>query len=505
MANQGIQSSGLAVRDITKSFGAVHALKGVSLEFRPGEVHGIVGENGAGKSTLMKILAGVQPPDSGEIFRNGQAVTFTSVRAALESGVALIHQELNLVNDLNVAENVFLGREPRKGLLIDRKRQREATAALLQQVNSRASADDRVGDLPLAQQQLVEIAKAVSYQSEIIIMDEPTAVLGRQEAEALFVVIDQLRSQGKTIIYISHLLPEVIRICDRISVLRDGEYVTTMDAKSATPELLANTMVGRELGDFYPEKIMGTAKIMGAASEATLLKVSNLATAGATEISFQLRKGEILGIAGLVGAGRTELCEAIAGFRPRTGEVTIDGKAVPAGSPTSAVERGIAYVSEDRKGKGLILGMPIQENITLAHLREFGKVFLDRKKEAETASQWRGQLSIKASDLSLPVSSLSGGNQQKVSIAKWLETKPVVLLLDEPTRGVDIGAKREIYDLIVELAKAGLGCVVVSSEMPELLGICHRILVMKDHRLAGELTESEMNEQRIMALAAGVA
>jgi ribose transport system ATP-binding protein len=324
-------------------------------------------------------------------------------------------------------------------------------------------------------------------------------VLGRQEAEALFVVIDQLRSQGKTIIYISHLLPEVIRICDRISVLRDGEYVTTMDAKSATPELLANTMVGRELGDFYPKKTMG------AASDATLLKVSNLATAGATEISFQLRKGEILGIAGLVGAGRTELCEAIAGFRPRTGEVAIDGKAVPAGSPTSAVERGIAYVSEDRKGKGLILGMPIQENITLAHLREFGKVFLDRKKEAETASQWRGQLSIKASDLSLPVSSLSGGNQQKVSIAKWLETKPVVLLLDEPTRGVDIGAKREIYDLIVELAKAGLGCVVVSSEMPELLGICHRILVMKDHRLAGELTESEMNEQRIMALAAGVA
>ena len=487
------------MRDITKSFGAVHALKGVSLEFRPGEVHGIVGENGAGKSTLMKILAGVQSPDAGQIFRDSQPVTFASVRAALESGVALIHQELNLVNDLNVAENVFLGREPRKGLLIDRRRQREATSALLTQVNSRASADDRVGDLPLAQQQLVEIAKAVSYQSEIIIMDEPTAVLGRQEAEALFVVIDQLRSQGKTIIYISHLLPEVIRICDRISVLRDGEYVTTIDAATATPELLANTMVGRELGDFYPEKSATNS------TDAILLKVSNLVTAGASEISFELRKGEILGIAGLVGAGRTELCEAISGFRPRTGEVMIDGKAVPAGSPTAAVERGIAYVSEDRKGKGLILGMPIQENITLAHLREFGKVFLDRKKEAETASQWRGQLSIKASDLSLPVSSLSGGNQQKVSIAKWLETKPAVLLLDEPTRGVDIGAKREIYDLIVDLAKAGLGCVVVSSEMPELLGICHRILVMKDHRMAGELQESEMNEQRIMALAAGVA
>jgi ribose transport system ATP-binding protein len=499
LANEGNQAHGLAVREITKSFGAVHALRGVSLEFRPGEVHGIVGENGAGKSTLMKILAGVQPPDSGEILKNGRSVTFASVRAALESGVALIHQELNLVNDLNVAENVFLGREPQRGLLIDRRRQREETNALLRQVNSQASADDRVGDLPLAQQQLVEIAKAVSYQSEIIIMDEPTAVLGRQEAEALFTVIEQLRGQGKTIIYISHLLPEVIRICDRISVLRDGEYVTTIDASAATPTLLANTMVGRELGDFYP------AKSAVPDSDTALLEVSDLVATGATAISFRLRRGEILGIAGLVGAGRTELCEAIAGFRPRTGNVAVDGRPVPGGSPTAAVDRGIAYVSEDRKGKGLILEMPIRENVTLAHLRAFGRVFLDKKKEAETAARWREQLSIKAIDLALPVSSLSGGNQQKVSIAKWLETQPAVLLLDEPTRGVDIGAKREIYDLIVDLAKAGLGCVVVSSEMPELLGICHRVLVMKDHRLAGELPASEMNEQRIMALAAGVA
>ena len=499
MANEEIQSNGLAVRNITKSFGAVHALRGVSLEFRAGEVHGIVGENGAGKSTLMKILAGVQPPDSGEIVRNGKAVLFASVRAALESGVALIHQELNLVNDLNVAENVFLGREPRRGFLIDRRRQRDATNALLKQVNSRANADDQVGDLPLAQQQLVEIAKAVSYQSEIIIMDEPTAVLGRQEAEALFTVIEQLKAQGKTIIYISHLLPEVIRICDRISVLRDGEYVTTIEASDATPTLLANTMVGRELGDFYPVKSWPTG------SEAPVLEVSNLMTAGATQITFRLNRGEILGIAGLVGAGRTELCEAIAGFRPRTGTVTVDGKTIPPGSPTSALDHGVAYVSEDRKGKGLILGMPIQENVTLAHLKAFGKLFLEKKGEAETAEKWREQLSIKASDLSLPVSSLSGGNQQKVSIAKWLETEPVVLLLDEPTRGVDIGAKREIYDLITDLAKAGLGCVVVSSEMPELLGICHRVLVMKDHQLAGELLATEMSEQRIMALAAGVA
>jgi ribose transport system ATP-binding protein len=487
----------LAVRDISKTFGAVTALSGVSLDFRQGEVHGIVGENGAGKSTLMKILAGVQKPDAGEILVDGTVVQFAGVREALKHGIALIHQELNLVDDLTVAENVFLGREPTRGLLIDRGRQREATARLLTQVNSQVSPDDRVGDLPLAQRQLIEIAKAISFDSNVIIMDEPTAVLGRQEAEALFMLIADLKSQGKTIIYISHLLPEVIQVCDRISVLRDGRYVETLPAEGATPAQLANAMVGRELGDFYPAK-------QGWDSQ-QLLEVSDLTTSGAENISFRLRKGEILGIAGLVGAGRTEVCEAIAGLRPRTGTVRVGDKTLSSGSPTAALSAGIGYVSEDRKGKGLILEMAIQSNITLPHLDAYGRVFLNRGKELASAEEWREKLSIKAADVSLPVGSLSGGNQQKVSIAKWLDTNTVrVLLLDEPTRGVDIGAKREIYDLIVHLASQGLGCVVVSSEMPELLGICHRILVMRDHRLAGELSQSEMSEQRVMALAAGV-
>jgi ribose transport system ATP-binding protein len=487
----------LAVRDISKTFGAVTALSGVSLDFRQGEVHGIVGENGAGKSTLMKILAGVQKPDAGEILVDGKVVQFAGVREALKHGIALIHQELNLVDDLTVAENVFLGREPTRGLLIDRGRQREATARLLTQVNSRVSPDDRVGDLPLAQRQLIEIAKAISFDSNVIIMDEPTAVLGRQEAEALFALIADLKSQAKTIIYISHLLPEVIQVCDRISVLRDGRFVETMPAAGATPAQLANAMVGRELGDFYPTKQTWESE--------ELLEVSDLTTSGAENISFRLRKGEILGIAGLVGAGRTEVCEAIAGLRPRTGTVRVGNQTLSPGSPTAALSAGIGYVSEDRKGKGLILDMAIQSNITLPHLDAYGRVFLNHGKELASAEEWREKLSIKASDVSLPVGSLSGGNQQKVSIAKWLDTNTVrVLLLDEPTRGVDIGAKREIYDLIVHLASQGLGCVVVSSEMPELLGICHRILVMRDHRLAGELSQAEMSEQRVMALAAGV-
>ena len=487
----------LAVRDISKTFGAVKALSGVSLDFRQGEVHGIVGENGAGKSTLMKILAGVQKPDAGEILVDGKVVQFAGVREALKHGIALIHQELNLVDDLTVAENVFLGREPTRGLLIDRGRQREATARLLTQVNSRVSPDDQVGDLPLAQRQLIEIAKAISFDSNVIIMDEPTAVLGRQEAEALFALIADLKSQGKTIIYISHLLPEVIQVCDRISVLRDGRFVESIPAQGATPAQLANAMVGRELGDFYPAK-------QGWDPE-ELLEVSDVTTSGAENITFRLRKGEILGIAGLVGAGRTEVCEAIAGLRPRTGTVRVGSQTLSPGSPTAALSAGIGYVSEDRKGKGLILEMAIQSNITLPHLDAYGRVFLNRGKELASAEMWREKLSIKAADVSLPVGSLSGGNQQKVSIAKWLDTNTVrVLLLDEPTRGVDIGAKREIYDLIVHLASQGLGCVVVSSEMPELLGICHRILVMRDHRLAGELSQAEMSEQRVMALAAGV-
>jgi ribose transport system ATP-binding protein len=491
---------GLEVQDVTMQFPAVRALDGVSLSFLPGEVHGVVGENGAGKSTLMKILSGVQQPTSGSVVLEGTPVRLHGVRHALELGIAMIHQELDVIDDLTVAENVFLGAEPRKGLVIDRALMRAKTAALLERVGAVFSPSVSVGELSIAGKQLVEIAKALSHEARYLIMDEPTAVLTERETEALFRLIGELRTQGVCVIYISHRLAEVELLCDRVSVLRDGQLVSTLARGSFDQVSLARLMVGRELGDFYPAK-------RSVPPGDVLLRVTGAVVPGFVHgVDFSVRAGEIVGLAGLVGSGRTELCEAIVGARRLSaGAVEVSGVACSVPSVRDAVRRGIAYVSEDRKATGLVLGMDVVENTTLASLRTFCRPLVSKKSERECAEKWVRELDVRAGDLRADVLYLSGGNQQKIAVAKRLETRPRVLILDEPTRGVDVGAKREIYNLIQRLADEGMACVVISSELPEIVGVCERVVVMREGRVTGELGGSEITEEAIMLRAAGVA
>jgi ribose transport system ATP-binding protein len=487
----------LEVRDIAMQFPAVRALDGVTIAFESGEVHGIIGENGAGKSTLMKILSGLQLPTEGVTLLDGEPLNLHGVRDALGKGIAMIHQELNLVDDLTVSENVFLGREITKAGVLDRARMASITKEYLEQVHAPFSPYTRVGDLSIAGKQLVEIAKALGSNAEILIMDEPTAVLSEPEAEALFELIGKLRSQGVTVLYISHRLAEVCAICDRITVLRDGKWVATVDGRTAKPADLANLMVGRELSDFYPPKLQEP-------TNGPVLEVRSARVPGyVSDATFSVRPGEILGLSGLVGAGRTELAEALIGVRPFYGELVVEGKPTRINSPREAMRRGIAYVSEDRKGIGLILSLSTVDNTSMASLPKFGAV-VDRRGEREAANRWKQDLDIRVGDMDAAVLYLSGGNQQKVSLAKWLETAPNILILDEPTRGVDVGAKREIYNLIQKLAMEGLACIVISSELPEIIGLCHRAVVMRDGRTVGEVSGAELTEEAIMHLAAGV-
>lgn len=483
----------LEVNNVVMEFPGVRALGGVSIAFEPGEVHGVVGENGAGKSTLMKILGGVQRATSGEILLDGVPVDIHGVRGAIRHGIAMIHQELNLVDDLTVAENVFLGRELTHTGVLNRSKMVEETQLVLSRVHASFPPTAKVGTLSIAARQLVEIAKAVALNAAILIMDEPTAVLSEPEAEALFELIAKLKAHGTTVIYISHRLPEVCAICDRITVLRDGNLVTTVLAENANPIELAGLMVGRPLEDFYPPKLSPPE------GGRPLFEVNNVRGA-----SFAVASGEILGIAGLVGAGRTELAEAIFGALPGGGgQVKIDGRPVKIHSPREAGKHGIAYVSEDRKGLGLHLTLSAIQNITLANLAAFGAIAVDRAKELEAAKRWKTELDIRVADLQNPVESASGGNQQKISIGKWLETKPRVLILDEPTRGVDVGAKRELYALIQRLATDGLACIVISSELSEIIGLCNRALVMRDGKIVVELSGTDLTEEAVMHYAAG--
>ena len=484
----------LEVQDIVMAFPAVRALDGVSIKFEPGEVHGVVGENGAGKSTLMKILGGVQQATSGALLIDGNPTRLTGVRDASRHGIAMIHQELNLVDELTVFENVFLGNEFTKGGLLDRGKMIEATKGFLAQVHANFSPTEKVGDLSIAGKQLVEIAKALALNASILIMDEPTAVLSDPEAESLFELIANLKSKGTTVLYISHRLTEVCAICDRVTVLRDGKWITTMPAKGTTPSELAGLMVGRALTDFYPPKVP-------APSAQPILEIDNIGGA-----SLSVRPGEILGLAGLVGAGRTELAEAVIGIRPlQGGTVRVNGETCRIRSPKQAMKLGIAYVSEDRKNLGLHLTLSIVHNITLANLRSYGELVLNERREDTSALDWKKDLDIRAANLNAATGTLSGGNQQKISIAKWLETKPKIIILDEPTRGVDVGAKREMYNLIQRLASEGMACIVISSELPEVIGLCHRAVVMREGKIVGELLESELSEEAVMHLAAGVA
>jgi ribose transport system ATP-binding protein len=488
----------LEIREIVMQFPAVRALDGVSLSFEVGEVHGVVGENGAGKSTLMKILAGLHRPTTGSTHVDGESREIRSPADAAKLGIAMIHQELNLVDDLSVAANIFLGREPVKFGTIDRARTEAEATPFLQKVGARFSARDRLGSLSQADKQLVEIAKAISQDAGVVIMDEPTAVLSETETERLFEVIHELRRSGTTVIYISHRLAELDRICDRVTVPRDGKLIKTVGKGEWDVRQLSNLMVGRELADVFPKR-------EEPAAEGTVFSVSEMSDGSRVfEASLTLRAGEILGLAGLIGSGRTELGEMMAGLRRRiSGKLAVNGVDQRLRNAVDAINLGIAYVSEDRKSTGLHLDLNLIENATMANLKSYGTFRMNRPAQETSAKRRVGELDIRVGDLHAPTLFLSGGNQQKVSVAKWLECSPKLIILDEPTRGVDVGAKREFYELIHRLAKNGMAVLVISSELPELLGLCHRIAVMREGRIVGELPGSAATEESVMHLAAG--
>lgn len=490
----------LVARGMVKNFYHTQALRGVDIELRVGEVLAIVGENGAGKSTLAKIIAGVHRPDAGEIMVDGQPAVIDSVQAARRLGIAVVHQELNLVPHLTVADNIYLAREPtRMGFLrvLDRPQLYRAAQDMLEVVGATAHPDDIVRDLPLAQRQLVEIARALSERARVLILDEPTSSLAEADAAELLTIVKSLREQGLSVLYISHRLDEVLEVADRIAVLRDGLKVGEVAAGDATAKQLATMMVGRELSTVYPDRRRPPGEVV--------LKVRSLQAPGLVRpVSFSVRAGEIFGVAGLVGSGRSELLRAIFGANPATaGTVTVCGRPVNPRSPAQAMAAGIAFVSEDRKLDGLILNMSVCDNVVLAVLRRLA-AWIVRRPGREVAAAWAQvqRVGVRLSSLDQPVRLLSGGNQQKTLLAKWLATRPSVLLLDDPTRGIDIGAKQDIYRLIVGLAEAGAAIVMVSSELEEIVAMCDTVLVMREGAPAGILERGQISERAIMELAA---
>jgi ribose transport system ATP-binding protein len=484
---------------IHKRFLAVHALNNVSASFYPGEVVAVMGENGAGKSTLMKCLAGVHIPSEGEIHVDGKAVSIPSVNRASELGVVFIHQELNLSDNLSVGANIFLGREPlTKFRLIDHAEIRRRTAELIGQLGMTFTPDTRVSDLSIGHQQMVEIAKALSQDARLLIMDEPTSSLTQHETEVLFKLVRDLRAKGLCIVFISHRLAEVKEISDRVIVLRDGKNSGELPREEIDHDRMVALMVGRELN--LHDKEHGTAGDV-------LLKLQDVQIAHAPEekVSFELRAGEIVAMAGLVGAGRTELSQAIFGIdRLLGGAIEVAGQPVKIDSPRDAIATGIAYVPEDRKQHGIIVEMPIRDNVVMAGLDRYQNYgFVQQGRHDQVATEAKEKLSVKTPTISQEVGLLSGGNQQKVVLAKWISLGPKVFLLDEPTRGIDVGSKSEIYEVIEEMAKEGAAVLFISSEMEEVLRVADRILVMHEGRLAGELTGADMNEERVMQLATG--
>ncbi len=484
----------LGFHAIAKSFGPVTVLHEVSFELTAGRAVGLLGENGAGKSTLMKILAGYEAPTGGELRLDGTPVRFDGPRAAEASGIAMIHQEFALAEALTVARNVFLGHEIRRGWLLDDSAMRAATAQLLDQVGLDCSPDMPVRALSLAQKQRVEIAKALQRRARVLVMDEPTATLTRKEADQLFALVDSLKADGVTLIYISHKLEEVERLTDEVVVMRDGRFVTRAPTASLSRAQMASLMVGRELSDLFPPKAPRPVA-------EPLLKVGGFSVPGwARDISFEVAPGEILGFAGLVGAGRTELFEGLIGLRPgAAGRVEIAGSAVSIGSPREAADLGLAYLSEDRKGKGLHLDFGLRQNLTLMALPPW----LKPADEMAALKRAVDEFGIRARSLDVPARSLSGGNQQKLALAKVLHPGPRIVVLDEPTRGVDVGAKRDLYGLIQRLAADGLAVIVVSSELMELIGLCHRIAVMRGGRLQTVVDAADATEDLLIAHATG--
>ncbi|WP_026694294.1 galactose/methyl galactoside ABC transporter ATP-binding protein MglA [Peribacillus kribbensis] len=489
----------LEMQHITKRFPGVTALDDVSLIVRAGTVHALMGENGAGKSTLMKCLFGIYSMDEGKIFFEGQEVSFANSKQALESGVSMVHQELNQVRQRNVMDNIWLGRYPRKGIFIDEKKMYEDTKAIFKSLDINIDPRQKVTSLSVSEMQMLEIAKAVSYGSKIIVMDEPTSSLTEKEVNHLFRIIKKLQDDHVAIIYISHKMEEILKISDEVTIMRDGQHIATKYAEDLTTDEIIKLMVGRDLSHRFPEKVNHPENV--------ILKVSNLTAEtqpSFKEVNFDLRKGEILGIAGLVGSKRTEVLEAVFGMRAlQSGTIELHGKQVDNHSPQHAIKNGFALVTEERRSTGIFPELSISFNSIISNLPQYRKgIFLSDSKVHDDTKWVIDSMKVKTPSQKTSIGSLSGGNQQKVIIGRWLLTKPDVLLLDEPTRGIDVGAKFEIYQLINLLAAEGKGIIMISSEMPELLGVTDRILVMSNGRAAGIVNTKETSQEEIMRLAA---
>lgn len=490
----------MAASHICKSFGGVQVLFSVDFDLRRGEVHALMGENGAGKSTLVKVLSGFEKPTSGRILLDGQEVHFANNRAAEASGIVVIHQEFNLAEHLTVSESMFLGREITRYGVLDRRRMRAETRAILDRLGSRVHENALISSLSVADKQMVEIAKAISRNARVVFMDEPTAVLSREETRVLFDQVRLLRDQGTSFVFVSHKLDEVMELADRVTVLRDGQWVKTAMAADLDGESIAQLMVGRELSSLYP------AKHEPDVDEVVAISVRNLSTGYVRDASFEVRRGEVFGFSGLIGSGRSELMEAVAGLRSRvSGEVDVYGKPLVPHDVRAANAAGLAYMTKDRKGKGLLLGEGMTTNLTLQSLERHGPiVYLDPRSEAEAMQKAKRRFDIRVRDGNVVAGRMSGGNQQKLLLAKVMETEPRVVIIDEPTRGIDVGTKQQIYHFISSLARDGWSIIVVSSEMPEIIGLCTRVAVMREGRLAGILEGDEINEQEIMRYAAGL-
>ena len=490
----------LKISNVKKSFGAVHALRGVDFELRRGEIHAIAGENGAGKSTLMNIIDGILKPDDGTIVLNGAQVEITSPARAQELGIGFVHQEIALCPDVTVAENILMAatNTSRKWFMDYPALEARARDALAQL--SPIEPTVLVKTLSISSQQLVEIAKALTLDCRILILDEPTAALTEREARVLFGIMHDLAERGISIIYISHRLVEIFDHCDRVSVFRDGQKIMTADVKDVTPDDIVNSMVGRVIGKLYPPKLEPAAKVAE-----KVLEVRGLSDGRRFhDVSFAVSRGEILGIAGLIGAGRSEIVKGVCGLHQVTaGTLEVNGAAVPIRTYRHSIESGIVYLSEDRKGDGVFLDLAIAANVSALHLRQVSTRWgtIDSGREVEQANRLGDRLGLKRGSIHDPVSSLSGGNQQKVAIAKMLSVNPRVIFLDEPTRGVDVGAKSEIHRILRDLASAGVGIVVVSSELPELIGLCDRVLVVREGLISGEVEGDALTEENIMRLA----
>ena len=487
----------IEMKNIKKSFYTNLVLSDANLTILDGEVHALCGENGAGKSTLMKILTGMYKKDAGVVLVDGKEVEYKHPKIAEQHGIVFIHQELNVIPDMTVEENIFLGKEISNHGILNKKKMREVTKSLLLELEVCIDPDERLNKMSVGRQQLVEIAKSLYNDVKVLIMDEPTSALTLTETETLFKIIKKLKNRGVSIVYISHRMEEIFEICDRLTVLRDGKTIDTKKISETNIDEVVRMMIGREIGDRYPKREKSNGDIV---FEVKNIKKKNIVK----EVSFDLKRGEILGVAGLMGAGRSEVMHLIFGsMKADSGDILIEGKKVNIKSPIDAKNYNIAFITEDRKTEGLFLPFSIRTNISMANLKKIVKMLniIDKKKEKETTEKLVKEFLIKSSSIEQKVDSLSGGNQQKVVFAKWVDTDPKILILDEPTRGVDVGAKKEIYDIMNELTKEGVSIIMISSELPEIIGMSDRVLVIHEGKSVGIVEDSDINEEKIMNLA----